>query len=82
MENQTKSLADFYQAVILLANHYRLDRVERGQGKFCTFVFSDPEGTAQDTIDQHWRRELMVVSRDLIDAIVELKTKIYDRGQV
>lgn len=70
-------LNDFYQAIILMTTGYKLLRLERENSKFATFVFSDPEGTAEETISDYWARKISVEARSLIENINELKTRLY-----
>lgn len=68
---------DFYQSVILLTVGLNLNRLERGEGKFVNFVFSDPEYQAEDFIEKFWAGELRLDPKKLINSIKELKTRIY-----
>jgi len=78
MENNREfRINDFYQAVILKTVGFPLLRLERGNGKFVTFVFDDPEYKAEEVLEKYWQREIKVVARDLIESINELKTRIY-----
>ena len=78
MENTKEiKLNDFYQAVILKTLGFPLLRLERGQGKFVTFIFDDPDFKAEAIIQQYWDRQVTVVARDLIESINELKTRIH-----
>lgn len=78
MENTKEfKLNDFYQAVLLKTVGFPLVRLERGAGRFVTFVFQDPEYKAEETIGRYWDREITVNARDLIENINELKTRIH-----
>jgi hypothetical protein len=78
MENTREfKINDFYQAVILKTVDFPLLRLERGNGKFVTFVFDDPEYKAEEVLEKYWQRKIKVVARDLIETINELKTRIY-----
>lgn len=68
---------DFYLCACVLASGIPLKRVERGDGKFMVFVFDDPECKAEQIISDHWDRKLRVPTRQLIDAIHELKTRLH-----
>ncbi|MBI4038708.1 hypothetical protein HY384_02000 [Candidatus Daviesbacteria bacterium] len=68
---------DFYLSAICLAAGLSLLRLERGQGKFVVFVFSDPQQKAQQIISDHWSHKLKVPSRSIIEAINELKTRLH-----
>jgi hypothetical protein len=78
MENQTEFKSnDFYLCACVLASGVRLKRVDWNGGKIATFVFDDPTGQAENTISSHWDRRLALPTRDLIEAIHELKTRIH-----
>lgn len=70
---------DFYISCILKTVKFPLLRLERSSGNFVTFVFEDPEGKAQEVINQYWNREINCNARDLIETINELKTRIHSR---
>ncbi len=74
--NEFKS-SDFYQSVVLVTVGFPLLRLERGNKRFFTFVFDDPENKAEKVIKQYWKKELQVTARDLIESINELKTRIH-----
>jgi hypothetical protein len=78
MENNREfRINDFYQAVILKTVGFPLLRLERGNGKFVTFVFDDPEYKAEEVLEKYWQREIKVIARDLVESINELKSRIY-----
>jgi len=77
MKDETFNTKDFYIGCCLLAAGFNLLKLEPGNGKFVTFVFSDPKGNAEKTIADHWQRNLVLPTKDVISAIVELKTRIY-----
>ena len=74
---QTYESKDFYICSCLLAAGFNLLKLEPANGKFVTFVFSDPQNSAEKTIADHWQRNLVLPTKDIISAIVELKTRIY-----
>jgi len=78
MENAREfRINDFYQAVILKTVGLPLLRLERGNGKFVTFVFDDPEGRAKKILEEYWGRKIKVIARDLVESVNELKTRLY-----
>jgi hypothetical protein len=79
MENEEViRLQDFYSAAVVLASKkLPLIRVEKASHKTCVFVFGDSNGKANLIIQNHWNRVNKVISRDLIEAIKELKTRIH-----
>ncbi len=76
MENLFKS-HDFYLSSCLVAAKLPLKRLEKGEGKLVIFVFDDPKHQAEQLISSHWNRTLCLPTRDLIEAINELKTRLY-----
>lgn len=72
------SLKDFYLAACLLASGLFLKRLERQEGKIVTFVFDDPNNTVEKIIHNYWNRTQKLPTRNLIEAIVELKTRIHN----
>ena len=71
-------LSDFYQAVILRVQQYKLVELEKVDSKQVIFVFKDKNKSAYSDIQKYWNRELKVQARDMVDAIVELKTRIHN----
>jgi len=72
------STKDFFLGVICKASkQLRLLRLDKGINKFVTFVFDDPNHIAQEIIKKHWDGTLRIPSRDIIEAINELKTRIH-----
>lgn len=68
---------DFYLSSCLLAAGITLLRLEKNDSKTVTFVFDDPQHLAPQVISDHWNKKLKIHSRELIEAINELKTRIY-----
>lgn len=79
MENVDEySSQDFYISCIILATKkLPLLRLERINSKLVSFVFSDPNCIAPQIIKDHWDRTNKIPSRDLIESINELKTRIH-----
>jgi hypothetical protein len=68
---------DFYSAAILRASGVPLTNVVKVNGNFCSFYFNISQHDCEDILQRHWNRTLTVPSRNLIDSIVELKTRIH-----
>lgn len=68
---------DFYLSACLLASGLPLKQLQRREEKIVVFVFDDPKNIAKKIIQDHWSRKLIIPTRDLIEAINELKTRIY-----
>lgn len=68
---------DFYLTAICIGAGLNLVRLDRENGKFITFVLNDPNNEAPKIISKHWSREFKIPSRDIIEAINELKTRMY-----
>jgi hypothetical protein len=79
MENlkSTFSTKDFYISAVLLASGFPLMKLDRSKNNFITFVFEDLNNKAEIVIKNHWNRKHKIPSRNLIEAINELKTRIY-----
>lgn len=78
---QTKEfrLNDFYQAAVLKTLGLPLLRLENTDSNFVDFIFYDPESKADKLIQDYWDRRVKCVTRDLIENINELKTRIHSR---
>lgn len=72
------SSRDFYISASLLAKGVHLIRLERETANNFLFVFSISTEQAKKLIQDHWNKELMVSTRDLIEAINELKTRLHN----
>jgi hypothetical protein len=70
-------LKDFYTCAVLLASGLHIKRLEKSEGNFFTFVFNDSDLLAEKIIKAHWDRMHLLPTRTLIEAINELKTRIY-----
>lgn len=79
MENSYFKSRDFYISTCLIASGQRLLRLIKNGGTFVTFVFDCSPETAEAIISDHWSRRLVVPTRNLIEAINELKTRIHQQ---
>jgi len=68
---------DFYLCAICIASGASLICLERGGSKFVTFVLNISPREAEKIISNHWDRKLKVPTRDLIEAINELRTRLH-----
>jgi hypothetical protein len=68
---------DFYLSACLLASGLRLKNVEASAKNYSVFVFDDPQNIAEKIISEHWNRNNSIPTRNLIEAINELKTRLY-----
>jgi hypothetical protein len=75
--NSTYTSRDFYHCACILASGTTLLRLQRNTGKIVTFVFALTPIEAEEIIKKHWNRELLLPTRNIIDAIHELKTRLY-----
>ena len=71
------SSRDLYISASLLATGIPLIRLER-EANNSLFVFEISPGEAKKIIQNHWNKKLLVASRDLIEAINELKTRLHN----
>ena len=67
---------DFYLSCVIRASGFSLLRVDRGNRNFVTFVFDISSEKAEKIISLHWSKELKLPTRDLIEAINELRTRL------
>jgi hypothetical protein len=72
---------DFGEAVIAHASGKQLINLEKGNGKFLTFVFSDPDYEVEDLIENHFARILKLPTKDVLNSVRELKNRIYSEGR-
>lgn len=75
MEYETR---DFFLSACILATSAKITKVIRQEGKICIFVFDITPDAAKDIIRRHWNGDLLLPTRSLIDAIHELKSRIYE----
>ena len=76
MENTFKS-NDFYTCAVCIACGAKLIDLEKTPHDFVNFVLNITPPKAQKIISMHWNRELKVPTRDLVEAINELKTRLH-----
>ncbi|MGH7245783.1 MAG: DUF5659 domain-containing protein [Nitrosotalea sp.] len=69
---------DFYLSACLLAAGAPLLRLEKQSSKTFIFVFKITGKTANQIIQQHWDKSLILPTKTLIDAINELKTRLHN----
>lgn len=80
MENTDKGKCrskDFYLSAICIASGATLERLERKDKDFVTFVLNISQDKAEKIIQAHWNRTLRIATRDVIEAINELKTRLH-----
>lgn len=77
MSNNQLRIKDMYSAVVLRSLRYSLIDLDRSEGNYVLFIFDDPNSTADDDLRKHWDGELQVNSRDFVDGIRELKTRLH-----
>jgi hypothetical protein len=76
-DENTFATKDFFISVVCKASkQLRLLRLDKGKNKFFTFIFDNPNNIAQEIIKKHWDGTLLVTSKNIIDAINELKTRL------
>jgi type III secretory pathway lipoprotein EscJ len=77
MPSHELRIKDMYSAAILRSLSYRLIDLDRSEGNYVLFVFDDPKVTADQVLKAHWDGGLQVNSRDFVESIRELKTRLY-----
>ena len=68
---------DFYIAVSLVAAGFR-PSLERLDHKSFNFVFENEDGKVTEAVQKHWDGALFVSSTKMVQAMNELKTRIYE----
>ena len=78
IKNETEFLTkDFYISACILASGVTLLRLQKETVKIVLFVFALSPIKAEEIIKKHWGRKLLLPTRDVVDAIHELKTRLY-----
>lgn len=80
MKNDEYATKDLHLGACLLASDIPLSRLEKISHKSFSFVFDTSPQKAEEIISDHWNRKLIIPSRDLIDALSELKTRMFNQS--
>lgn len=80
MENLKWRSKDFYLSCIIRASGASLLELETAGHDFVVFVFDISPEKAEEIISQHWAKKLMLPTRDLIEAINELRSRLKSRS--
>lgn len=67
---------DFYLSCVLRASGASLINLEKSNQDFVFFVFDISPEKAEEIISLHWSKKLKLPTRDLIEAINELRTRL------
>lgn len=67
---------DFYLSCIIRASGFNLIELKKGTGDFSVFVFDVTPEKAEQIISLHWSRQLALPTKDLIEAINELRSRL------
>lgn len=76
MENLFKS-NDFYLCAVCIASGASLVELKKENNKYFIFTINISSHEAEKLITRHWNRELKLPTRDLIEAINQLKTRLH-----
>lgn len=79
-EHMTFQTKDFYISACILASGIELLELLPLNQKTFSFVFNTSPEEAEEIVQSYWRRELALPIRDYVDAIHELKTRIYSES--
>jgi hypothetical protein len=71
---------DMYSAAVLRSLSYPLINLDRSEGNYSIFVFNDKGLTAQETLQKHWNGQLEVNSRNFVESVRELKTRLHGQN--
>ena len=70
-------IKDMYSAAVLRSLKYPLIDLDRSEGNYVLFVFDDSKSTAEQDLRLHWDGQLEINSRDFVESIRELKTRLH-----
>ena len=70
---------DLYLSCIILSYGIPLIEICRETEKRVSFTFDISPNKAEEIIQKHWNRELILPTRNLIEAIQELKQRIHSK---
>ena len=62
-----------------MAAGLKLRQLNRLNNKLVEFIFDHSPKEVEAIIQSHWDRSLLVASKDLVEAIKELKARLYER---
>jgi len=67
---------DFYLSSVIRASGASLVGLEKSDSNFMIFVFDITPEKAEEIISCHWSKKLRMPTRDLIESINELRTRL------
>ncbi|OGC69129.1 hypothetical protein A2415_00210 [candidate division WWE3 bacterium RIFOXYC1_FULL_39_7] len=67
---------DFYLSSVIRAAGFDLLSLEKNNHDFSVFVFGISPQKAEEIISLHWSKQLRLPTRNLIEAINELRTRL------
>ncbi len=81
MKNNVKQykIKDFYGACVLRTLGFEIQELDRTPHDFVNFVFLDPDQKAKKVLSDYWNHNIQVDARAMVEAINELKTRLYSR---
>jgi hypothetical protein len=68
---------DFWTCSVLLAAGVPLSGLERKSGSITTFVLDISPTEAEKTITRHFNNELILPTKDLVEAVRTLKSRLH-----
>ena len=77
MENQNFQTSDFYTAVFLLANGFKLIEIDKTNSRRFCFVFEDQENRVK-LLEDYFNGGAKIEPRQFVSSIKELKTLMYN----
>ena len=77
MENQNFQTSDFYTAVFLLANEFKLIEIDKTNTRRFCFVFEDQENRVK-LLEDYFNGSAKIEPRQFVSSIKELKTLMYN----
>ena len=77
MKTQNFQITDFYTAVFLLANAFKLTEIDKSNPRRFGFVFQD-QANRSKLLEDFFNGSAMIEPRQFVSAIKELKTLMYN----
>ena len=78
MENAKYKSNDFYTTAICIASGAKLLAIEKTPKQFVNFLLDISSVQAGKIIKKHWDRDLVLPTRDIVEAINQLKTRLHN----
>lgn len=71
------SSRDFYLISICIAAGCKLIDIKRSSSNYSEFILQEPSPICEEIIKKHWDKSLKLSTRDVVEAINQLKTRLH-----